>query len=127
MDNTPITTSNPNALLSPKKQQVLLCVANGKSNEEGGMIMSISAETFKQHLKHLFIKFDVHNRAQLVAQAFAKGYLKVLLALLAVYPIANDEARVTRIRNNKLGRNVRTTRNNRKKEFNLTIFEEDWA
>ncbi len=43
-------------------------VAMGKTNPEIGCILSISEFTVKNHLKSIFSKLDVTNRAQAVAK-----------------------------------------------------------
>jgi DNA-binding CsgD family transcriptional regulator len=48
--------------LSPREQQVAEWVGQGKSNDEIGTILGISAHTVKNHLDKIFRKLGVENR-----------------------------------------------------------------
>ena len=48
-------------------------VALGKTNPEIGMILDISEFTVKNHMKSIFTKLDVTNRAQAVAKLTRVG------------------------------------------------------
>jgi transcriptional regulator EpsA len=52
--------------MSDREQQVMDWVKIGKTNEEIGIILGISHNTVKNHLKRIFKKLDVSNRAQAV-------------------------------------------------------------
>jgi DNA-binding response OmpR family regulator/DNA-binding CsgD family transcriptional regulator len=53
-----------NALgLTPRESDVLLWIANGKSNRDTSEILNISARTVNKHLEQIFIKLGVENRA----------------------------------------------------------------
>lgn len=54
--------------LSDREHEILHWVRSGKTNIEIGMILSISANTVKNHLKRIFQKLDVSCRAQAVAK-----------------------------------------------------------
>ena len=56
--------------LTPRENEVLRWVGEGKNNWEIGSILSISERTVKFHLANIFRKLDVLNRAQAVASAF---------------------------------------------------------
>lgn len=56
------------ASLSEREHEILHWVCTGKTNIEIGMILSISANTVKNHLKRIFQKLDVSCRAQAVAK-----------------------------------------------------------
>lgn len=122
IQNIPITTANPNRLLTPKQEETLGYTALGKTCEEAASIMSCSPRTVKAHRIALFEKFNVHNQAQLIAQAFAKGYLKAghtLLLLLAIFASTGvDEYRTQRYRSNSR-KTTKTQRQNRRKEDSL--------
>jgi transcriptional regulator EpsA len=53
--------------LSERERQIMVWVAMGKTNPEIGCILSISEFTVKNHMKSIFSKLDVTNRAQAVA------------------------------------------------------------
>lgn len=54
--------------LSERERQIMVWVAMGKTNPEIGMILDISEFTVKNHMKSIFSKLDVTNRAQAVAK-----------------------------------------------------------
>ncbi len=54
--------------LSERERQIMVWVAMGKTNPEIGMILDISEFTVKNHMKSIFGKLDVTNRAQAVAK-----------------------------------------------------------
>jgi transcriptional regulator EpsA len=56
------------AVLSERERQIMSWVAMGKTNPEIGCILCISEFTVKNHLKSIFTKLDVTNRAQAVAK-----------------------------------------------------------
>lgn len=55
------------ATLSERERQIMEWVALGKTNPEIGCILSISEFTVKNHMKSIFGKLDVTNRAQAVS------------------------------------------------------------
>jgi DNA-binding NarL/FixJ family response regulator len=65
--------SNPAPLLAlgltPKEAEVLLWVAQGKSNSEAALILGVGEATIKKHLEHIFEKLGVEKRgaASLIA------------------------------------------------------------
>jgi DNA-binding CsgD family transcriptional regulator len=54
--------------LSERERQIMVWVAMGKTNPEIGCILRISEFTVKNHMKSIFGKLDVCNRAQAVAK-----------------------------------------------------------
>ena len=54
--------------LSERERQIMVWVAMGKTNPEIGCILHISEFTVKNHMKSIFSKLDVSNRAQAVAK-----------------------------------------------------------
>ncbi|HCN68831.1 MAG TPA: hypothetical protein DIT03_11325, partial [Candidatus Accumulibacter sp.] len=50
--------------LSSREREILQWVRRGKTNVEIGMILGISGFTVKNHLKSIFQKINVSNRAQ---------------------------------------------------------------
>lgn len=54
--------------LSSRELEIMKWVRYGKTNQEIGMILSISIFTVKNHLRHIFEKLNVVNRAQAVAK-----------------------------------------------------------
>lgn len=60
--------ANAGGGLSERERQIMGWVALGKTNPEIGCILRISEFTVKNHLKSIFAKLDVCNRAQAVAR-----------------------------------------------------------
>lgn len=58
----------PLTALSERERQIMAWVAMGKTNPEIGCILEISEFTVKNHMKSIFSKLDVTNRAQAVAK-----------------------------------------------------------
>jgi transcriptional regulator EpsA len=56
------------AALSEREQEIMEWVAMGKTNPEIGCILRISEFTVKNHMKSIFGKLNVTNRAQAVAK-----------------------------------------------------------
>lgn len=54
--------------LSERERQIMHWIALGKTNPEIGCILHISEFTVKNHIKSIFAKLDVTNRAQAVAK-----------------------------------------------------------
>ncbi len=54
--------------MSDREQEILHWVTNGKTNFEIGVILGISPNTVKNHLKRIFNKLEVTSRAQAVAK-----------------------------------------------------------
>jgi transcriptional regulator EpsA len=54
--------------LSERELEVMQWVAAGKTNPEIGAILDLSEFTIKNHLKRIFVKLDVMNRAQAVGR-----------------------------------------------------------
>jgi DNA-binding NarL/FixJ family response regulator len=65
--------SSPQPLLSlgltPRAAEVLLWVAQGKTNADIGLILSISESTVKKHLLEIFEKLDVETRSAAALRA----------------------------------------------------------
>lgn len=55
--------------LTPREAEVLLWVAQGKTNPEVGTILDLSAGTVRKHLEHIFQKIGVENRTTACARA----------------------------------------------------------
>jgi transcriptional regulator EpsA len=56
-------------VLSKREIQVLHWVKNGKTNNEIGQILGISAPTVKNHVQNIMRKLNVNNRAQAVGKS----------------------------------------------------------
>jgi DNA-binding CsgD family transcriptional regulator len=57
-----------NKNLSRREAQVALCCVEGLTNAEIGLRLMVSEQTVKFHLRHIFIKFGVRRRAELISR-----------------------------------------------------------
>jgi DNA-binding CsgD family transcriptional regulator len=57
-----------NKNLSRREAQVALCCVEGLTNAEIGSRLMVSEQTVKFHLRHIFIKFGVKRRAELISR-----------------------------------------------------------
>ena len=56
--------------------QVLVLIARGMSNSEIATSLGISLDTVKSHIKHVFLKLHVRDRAQAVIAAYEGGLIE---------------------------------------------------
>jgi DNA-binding NarL/FixJ family response regulator len=61
--------------ITSREQEVLELVAEGLGNRELAERLGISTRTAQKHIENLFKKVGVHDRTELVAQAFRQGLL----------------------------------------------------
>jgi DNA-binding CsgD family transcriptional regulator len=57
-----------NPRLSRREAEVTLCCVEGLTNAEIGSRLGVSEQTVKFHLRHVFIKFAVKRRAELISK-----------------------------------------------------------
>jgi DNA-binding CsgD family transcriptional regulator len=57
-----------NRNLSRREAQVALCCVEGLTNAEIGLRLQVSEQTVKFHLRHIFIKFGVKRRTELISR-----------------------------------------------------------
>ena len=65
------------APLTPRELDMLRLVSRGRSNKEMATAMFISEETVKSHMKSLFQKLAVHDRAEAISIALQRGLLRI--------------------------------------------------
>ncbi len=63
------------AILSERETEILMCIANGKSNEEMAKELYISKNTVNWHIKNIFLKLKVNNRIKAVTTGKEMGCL----------------------------------------------------
>ncbi|MDP1861098.1 MAG: response regulator transcription factor [Gemmatimonadaceae bacterium] len=63
-------------VLTPRQLEVLLCVAQGKSNLEIGTTLFISEGTVKAHVKAILHKLEARDRTQAIAIAMKRGLVR---------------------------------------------------
>jgi len=59
--------------LTRRESEVLVLAAEGRSNDELAVKLHIGRETVRSHLKHVYEKFGVNDRAAAVAIAWQEG------------------------------------------------------
>jgi DNA-binding CsgD family transcriptional regulator len=57
-----------NRSLSRREAQVALCCVEGLTNAEIGSRLLVTEQTVKFHLRHIFLKFGVKRRAELISR-----------------------------------------------------------
>jgi DNA-binding NarL/FixJ family response regulator len=62
-------TLRPVGDLSDREREVLVCVAEGKTNAAIAAKLSIAPTTVRTHLEHIYRKLDVHSRTAALARA----------------------------------------------------------
>jgi two-component system nitrate/nitrite response regulator NarL len=63
-------------LLTPREHEVLVLVARGLSAPEIGLSLHLGSATVKTHMRHLYGKLGVSDRAAAVAQGMRRGILE---------------------------------------------------
>ncbi len=61
--------------LTPREQEVLEMLAEGRSNDEIAEALTISRHTVARHRENLMRKLGLHNRSELVKYAIRKGLI----------------------------------------------------
>ena len=67
--------STDRAHLSRRELEVVGLVADGRSNDEIGVVLGIGAKTVETHLARLFERFGVASRTELATRALREGWL----------------------------------------------------
>lgn len=62
--------------VTERELEVLALVVDGLSNEQIARRLDVTYDCAKRHVKNILAKFDVHDRAQLVAAAFRRGFVQ---------------------------------------------------
>jgi two-component system response regulator NreC len=62
--------------LTPREQEVLALLADGKTNEDIADTLTISHHTVARHRENLMSKLGLHSRSDLVRYAIRKGLIK---------------------------------------------------
>ena len=63
--------------LTPRELDVLRLVTKGRTNKELASAMFVSEETVKTHMKSLFLKLGVHDRAEAVSVSLKRGIIRL--------------------------------------------------
>jgi DNA-binding NarL/FixJ family response regulator len=62
--------------LTSREQEVLLELAQGRSNEEIGRVLFIGPGTVKTHVTHILTKLGLRDRVQAVVFAYETGLVR---------------------------------------------------
>lgn len=76
MMNSMRKQSLPHEQLTSREMEVLLLIAQGKTNQEIAEELFISLKTVKVHVSNILAKLDVQDRTQAVIYAFKHGLVK---------------------------------------------------
>lgn len=63
--------------LTPREQEILKLIAEGKTNQQIADILIISLKTVQTHRAHIMEKLDMHDRTELVKYAIRKGIISL--------------------------------------------------
>jgi len=66
----------PVPTLTPREQQVLQLVAEGRSTKDTARVLRISVKTAESHRTHIMAKLDIHDTASLVRYAIREGFIR---------------------------------------------------
>jgi DNA-binding NarL/FixJ family response regulator len=71
----PVTGSATDPMLSPREREVLVLLAEGRSNREIASTMAVTVATVKTHLVHVYAKLGAGNRNEALGRALSLGLL----------------------------------------------------
>lgn len=66
---------NQNSPLTKRETEILEQIANGKSRSKIAKQMFIDLETVKSHIKHIYVKLNVHSREDAIKEAKTNKYI----------------------------------------------------
>jgi len=66
---------NHNSPLTKRETEILEQIANGKSRSKIAKQMFIDLETVKSHIKHIYVKLNVHSREDAIKEARNNKYI----------------------------------------------------
>jgi two-component system NarL family response regulator len=64
------------AHLTRREDEILDLLGKGLSNRELGQVLGVAEDTIKTHLKSLFRKLDVSDRAEAVREGLRRGFIR---------------------------------------------------
>lgn len=59
--------------LTPREQEIVQLLAEGKSNKEAATLLQIGVRTVETHRRHIMAKLNLHNLGELVRYAVRRG------------------------------------------------------
>ena len=63
-------------ILTPREKEVLLLVAEGMTNKDIAVELSLSESTVKIHIQHVLKKLNLKGRVQAAVYAMEQGWIK---------------------------------------------------
>jgi DNA-binding NarL/FixJ family response regulator len=84
------TEAKVRSRLSSREREVVQLVAEGKTNKEIAVILSMSAKTAETHRSHIMSKLDLHSVAELVLYAVKNHIVHVQAPPLLRFPTAGS-------------------------------------
>lgn len=70
-----LSENQTGARLTRREDEILDLLGKGLGNRELGQVLGISEDTIKTHLKSLFRKLDVSDRAEAVREGLRRGFI----------------------------------------------------
>jgi DNA-binding NarL/FixJ family response regulator len=68
---------DPAPALTPRERDVVRLVAAGRTNDEVGAVLGVSAKTVEAHLGRIFERAGVQSRTELATKAIREGWLEL--------------------------------------------------
>ena len=68
--------SKPGVHLTRREEEILELLGKGLGNRELGQVLGISEDTIKTHLKSMFRKLEVSDRAEAVREGMRRGFIR---------------------------------------------------
>jgi DNA-binding NarL/FixJ family response regulator len=63
--------------LTAREKEILTLLIDGQTNEKIAENLFISPRTVRSHIKNIYSKLQVHNRAEVVAKALKEHLLRI--------------------------------------------------
>jgi len=70
-----LSENESHAHLTRREDEILDLLGKGLSNRDLGQVLGVSEDTIKTHLKSLFRKLDVSDRAEAVREGLRRGFI----------------------------------------------------
>jgi DNA-binding CsgD family transcriptional regulator len=67
-------THGPGELLTPREREVLDLITAGHSNRRIAEVLYLSPRTVERHIANIYLKLDVHSKAEATAWALVRGF-----------------------------------------------------
>lgn len=74
LSQAPASPMQPGSPLSPREMEIARLICLGKQNKEIAYVTGLSEHTVENHLKRIYRKLEIHNRAALVAKMNGRAH-----------------------------------------------------